>query len=1150
MTSLDRGHRRTLEATIRKARRSAEAGALQALEHLGVAHNEPRGHLTPEQRLLRNRLRARAKQLGDKRDARNAQEIERLVEQCAYEHWHRILFARFLAENGLLIEPSTGVPISLDDCRELAAQQQKPWVELASEYAVSMLPQVFRLDDPVLELQLPAERRAELETLLEGLPSEVFAANDSLGWTYQFWQADAKDAVNASEVKIGARELAPVTQLFTEDYMVDFLLHNTLGAWWAGELGPIEAPSEVDARARAALPERGGLPAIEWQYLRFVAGDDGKWRPAAGTFDGWPKAAREITMLDPCMGSGHFLVFALPLLARLRMEEERVSAEEAVDRVLHGNLFGLELDERCTQIAAFNLALAAWRLAGYRQLPRLNLACSGLSISATEEEWAALAGNDATRRTEMRALYQAFSKAPLLGSLIDPGAITRSTWADSRGGRAQEALFDQAATGLTSLLDAAVLHSARNDALHELAVAASGIVRAASILSSTFTLVATNVPYLGRGKQRDDLKEYLQRHYRRAKADLATCFVERCLTFCGHGGTAALVTPQSWLFLAAYKHLRKSLLDDATWGLIARLGSRAFEAIGGEVVSVALTVISNQSGGSRDFAALDVSESADAREKAAALQENEISSVNQGDQLLHPDAIVELGAPTAVARLGAIAMVRGGTTSGDAPRFRRCFWEVDVTDARWALQCGTVDNSIAFGGREYVLLWENGSGELASRTGGLGATIAGREVFGRRGVAISYIGNLTATLYLGEIFENVICVAVPHDQNDLPALWAFVTSEEFPIAVRTVNQNLGVSVRYFEKAPIDIDRWRQAAEQQFPAGVPSPSSAEPTQWLFDGSVTGTTLRLDVAVARLVGYRWPLQLKSLAGRSQVTVDAVTAHVDLDGIVPIPALHRERGAALRLRAAIAAGLGVNAIIEGDLLQESGARSTTIDEWIREECFAGHCALFHDRPFVWHVWDGLRGGFGALVDYHRIAGPNGQGRRTLEKVSHTYLGDWITRQRAAVAANEEGAEERLAAAVHLQTELLKILEGEPPYDIFVRWKPLHEQPIGWEPDINDGVRVNIRPFMMAKPLNARGRNTCILRATPKIKWDKDRGKEPERPREEYPWFWGWDGRTQDFDGGRTFDGIRWNDLHYTRARKERARREHAARTGSGDR
>jgi hypothetical protein len=123
-------------------------------------------------------------------------------------------------------------------------------------------------------------------------------------------------------------------------------------------------------------------------------------------------------------------------------------------------------------------------------------------------------------------------------------------------------------------------------------------------------------------------------------------------------------------------------------------------------------------------------------------------------------------------------------------------------------------------------------------------------------------------------------------------------------------------------------------------------------------------------------------------------------------------------------------------------------------------------------------------------------------------------------------------------LQDELKKILAGEPPYDIFVRWKPLAQQPIGWEPDINDGVRVNIRPFLSATDLGKKGAG--ILRVKPSIKWEKDRGKEPACSRDEYPWFWTWDGKTKDFGGGSIFDGNRWNDLHYSREFKVAARRQ----------
>jgi hypothetical protein len=115
-------------------------------------------------------------------------------------------------------------------------------------------------------------------------------------------------------------------------------------------------------------------------------------------------------------------------------------------------------------------------------------------------------------------------------------------------------------------------------------------------------------------------------------------------------------------------------------------------------------------------------------------------------------------------------------------------------------------------------------------------------------------------------------------------------------------------------------------------------------------------------------------------------------------------------------------------------------------------------------------------------------------------------------------------------LQSRLKLILEGEPPYDIFVRWKPLSSQPIGWHPDINDGVRPNIRPFL-AEDIPGGKKNAGILRTSPNIKWGKDRGKEPVRDKKEFPWFWGWDEEKQDFAGiGDEPDGNRWNDCHYS--------------------
>ena len=232
--SLAREHRRVLETTVAQARSQAEAGAAKALVALGVAGKTALAHLTPAQAQLRIHLRAHARALGDVLHLDGSQDTVHLVTEIAYEHWHRMLFARFLAESDLLMHPD-GYPVSLADCKEDAATLQPParseW-EVAGRYASAMLPNVFRPGSPALAIELPLETQQALEASLAKLPATVFQADDSLGWSYQFWQAPRKEEVQRqmkqAGTKVGADEVPAVTHLFTEPYMGAFLLENAL----------------------------------------------------------------------------------------------------------------------------------------------------------------------------------------------------------------------------------------------------------------------------------------------------------------------------------------------------------------------------------------------------------------------------------------------------------------------------------------------------------------------------------------------------------------------------------------------------------------------------------------------------------------------------------------------------------------------------------------------------------------------------------------------------------------------------------------------------------------------------------------------------------------------------------------------------------
>jgi hypothetical protein len=187
--------------------------------------------------------------------------------------------------------------------------------------------------------------------------------------------------------------------------------------------------------------------------------------------------------------------------------------------------------------------------------------------------------------------------------------------------------------------------------------------------------------------------------------------------------------------------------------------------------------------------------------------------------------------------------------------------------------------------------------------------------------------------------------------------------------------------------------------------------------------------------------------------------------------------------------------------ELIDKKAGRDLSLATWLGDRAFRQHSALFHNRPFLWHVWDGQKDGFSAFLHYHRLD------HATLQKLTYTLLGAWIARREA------EKDERRVEASKILQKRLEAILVGEAPYDIFARWKSLAQQPLGWNPDLDDGVRLNIRPWIEAG----------ILReSSPKgIKWGVDRGADVAST----PWF-------------KDDQGKRNNDRHTTLVEKRGAR------------
>lgn len=1052
---LGSGLRKSLEQVVVEARDVVEAGVGKVVVgRLGVGERRSPTGLADDEKVLRRALVAKRRQAGS---------MEAVVEEVAFGLWHRMLFARFLAENNLLIHPTHNVPVSLAECTELAEAEglADGWM-VASRFASNMLPGLFPQDDPLAQLQLLPEDLAALEGLLEGLDREVFTSDDGLGWVYQFWQSKRKDEVNASEVKIGARELPAVTQLFTEHYMVRFLLENSLGAWWA-----------------ARHPDSPLIEAFE--YLRFA--DDGK--PAAGSFDMWPDTAAEVTVMDPCCGSGHFLTTAFEMLWRMRAEEEHLDPADAQDAVLRDNLFGLEIDPRCTQIAAFNLALTAWKADDeYRPLPIPNIACSGIRIAGSLEDWQNLAGDDARLQTGLEHLHAQFKDADTLGSLINPRQSTEEDTLLSVDYEQLEPLLHQALQRETPDDPTAAIFG------HQ----AQAITKAATLLSHQYTLVTTNPPFLFLGRGVEVLSSFAADAFDRSNTNLSTVTIERSLLSLVDGGSLAMVSPEDWLFLTSYQSMRRHTLETTRLNLVVGLGTGAFttSAIGSRV-RVTILILSNQRPAiTHNWSSLDLNNGSGPEGKSRLAQEVRIQTRSQADLLEGPDARILLdpiaqGTPL----LGDYASGIHGLGTKDSLRFIRSYWEVPENGVDWEFMQSTVTETRPWGGLSSIVYWQQRRGVLheLGKTGD--AILVGSAAYGRPGVVVSQTGELSCSLYWGGHFFKNAAVVSPNDPLLMKALWAFCASPDYNQSVRAVDQSLKVTNRTLVKVPFDVEYWREVAEEEFPDGLPEPYSDDPTQWLFLGEPTDTTRPLQVAVARLLGYSWPDQQP----------DDLDALADEDGIVCLPPVLGEQFAAQRLQDLLIRAFQPDNPTQliNQLLADEDAEGKTLEEWLRDLFFKQHCKLFHNRPFIWHITDGSRDGFSALVNYHKLD------RDTLKRLTNTYLKWWIDRQQAQIRSEEPGAEARLAAAEELRVKLELILEGEPPNDIYVRWKPLSDQPIGWDPDLNDGIRLNLRPFV----------ETEVLRSKLNVKWGKDRGKNP--------------------DGTE-----RHNNLHPTRQQKHDARKE----------
>ena len=585
--------------------------------------------------------------------------------------------------------------------------------------------------------------------------------------------------------------------------------------------------------------------------------------------------------MDPCCGSGHFLVEAFSMLWQMRAEEEGLAPVDAQDAVLRDNLFGLELDPRCVQIAMFAVALQAWKAGGgWRQLPVPNIACSGIPVKAPVEEWKALAGGDQRLENALVRLHILFRDADTLGSLIDPKQAAEIGDPTDLQGSFEDVEWDE----IAPLLERGGTLERADPAIGVLGADASGLARAADFLSRRYVLQATNVPYLARSNQSQTLADFCSSRYPAGAPNLGTSCLERMCDLGEPNGSIATVSPQNWLFQFTFQKFRRGMFGRYEFASVARLGPGAFETISGEVVNVHLSIFHIRPPmPGHEIETVDLTAESSVRSKGTALRLRPFTSVRQEAILGQATARFTAAEPVTGERIIDRCDVAKGLGTGDRLRFIRQFWEVDARLDAWEYLQSAREAGV-MSGRSQVILWEDESGALAAWARSVShlnhaaqAWRVGKPLWGSRGVAVNLLHNLRATPYFGDRFEPTISVIVPRDAADIAPLWAFCQSDEFVERVREINPKLSVETVTLQELPFDVGRWSTVAAEADP--LPEPSSDDPAQWLFEGRPEASTAPLQVAVARLLGYRWPEQAES---------DDLDAFADADGIVCLPAV----------------------------------------------------------------------------------------------------------------------------------------------------------------------------------------------------------------------------------------------------------------------
>ena len=558
---------------------------------------------------------------------------------------------------------------------------------------------------------------------------EVKGQVEIIGWLYQYYNTEPKNAAFAKNGKITKEEIPAVTQLFTPDWIVRYMVENSLGrifidkrkeqGVYADGRGLDEMSwDEVEAKRIANEEEIAGQ--MGWKYYLPEAAQAKEVRQQLDEIQKQSeyKDVRDIKVIDPCMGSGHILVYAFDVLMKM-YENDGYSQRDAAQCILEHNLCGLDIDERAAQLAYFAVMMKARqydrRIFSRGIQPHVYAIAESNDIDSYTRDY--FANNDTKLKAALDSIINDLRDAKEYGSILTVAPVDFA----ALYARAEEVQND--------------INLYRESALNTILP----LIRVAEVMAQQYDLVVTNPPYMGSGNMDARLSEFVKKHYPDSKSDLFAVFIERCGQMTGKNHYQAMITQHAWMFLSSFEKLRAKLLLKDTINM-AHLGPRAFEEIGGEVVQTTSFVLrsSHIADYKGTYCRLIEPTTQQGKEEMFLIGENRYAA-SQFDFSKIPGSPVAYWVSEAMfsafekgVELGTIADSKQGVATADNNRFLRMWHEVSFRKV--CLTAGNSNEAVDshkkwfpynkggefrrwYGNNDYLINWYNDGLELRNFKG-------------------------------------------------------------------------------------------------------------------------------------------------------------------------------------------------------------------------------------------------------------------------------------------------------------------------------------------------------------------------------------------------------------------------------------------------